>query len=37
MIGDTLWHLEGPDLPAGAKVRIVSFQDATLLVERAES
>ncbi len=35
-LGDTLWRVEGPDLPAGASVRIVSFDDATLLVEAAE-
>jgi membrane protein implicated in regulation of membrane protease activity len=34
-IGDTLWHVEGPDLPAGAAVRIVSYTDALLLVEPA--
>jgi membrane protein implicated in regulation of membrane protease activity len=35
-IGDTLWHVEGPDLPAGARIHVVSFLDATLLVEPAE-
>lgn len=32
-IGDTLWHVEGPDLPAGASVRVVSYEGTTLLVE----
>ncbi len=36
-IGDTLWHIEGADIPAGAKVRIVSYDDSTLLVEPANS
>jgi membrane protein implicated in regulation of membrane protease activity len=32
-IGDTLWHVEGPDLPAGVSVRVVSYEGTTLLVE----
>ncbi|HEX7969937.1 MAG TPA: NfeD family protein [Stellaceae bacterium] len=35
-LGDTLWRVEGPDLPAGTSVRIVSFDEATLLVEAAD-
>jgi membrane protein implicated in regulation of membrane protease activity len=35
-LGDTLWHVEGPDLPAGKNVRIVSYHGSTLLVEEAE-
>jgi inner membrane protein len=35
-IGDTLWRVEGPDLPAGAAVRVVSFDDTTLIVEAAD-
>ena len=33
-IGDTLWMAEGPDLPAGAEVRITSARGAVLKVER---
>ena len=32
-IGDTMWRIEGPDLPAGAKVRVHEVRGATLLVE----
>jgi inner membrane protein len=32
-IGDTLWGVEGPELPAGATVRVVSFDNAMLIVE----
>jgi membrane protein implicated in regulation of membrane protease activity len=35
-VGDTLWHVEGPDLPAGAAVRVVSYTEAVLLVEPAD-
>ncbi|MDR3499347.1 MAG: NfeD family protein [Parvibaculum sp.] len=34
-IGDTLWLAEGPDLPAGATVRVVRGDGAVLVVEAA--
>lgn len=30
------WQLAGPDLPAGARVRVVSVEGETLIVEAAE-
>lgn len=30
---DTLWQVEGPDLPAGTTVRVVGTRDMRLLVE----
>ena len=33
-VGDTLWSVEGPDVPAGAEVRIVSARGTLLCVER---
>ena len=35
-LGDTLWMAEGPDLPAGATVRILSAKATVLVVEPAE-
>ena len=32
-IGDTLWRVAGPDLPIGAKVRVVSTAGMELMVE----
>jgi membrane protein implicated in regulation of membrane protease activity len=32
-VGDSVWRVNGPDLPAGAKVRILSVDGATLVVE----
>lgn len=32
-IGDTIWIVSGPDLPAGAKVRVVGSQGSGLRVE----
>ena len=32
-LGDTLWRVSGPDLPVGAQVRVVSVQDAELVVK----
>jgi hypothetical protein len=32
-LGDTLWRVSGPDLPAGHKVRIVGSSGAVLAVE----
>jgi hypothetical protein len=35
-IDDTLWSVEGPDLPAGARVTVKEVRGLTLLVEKAE-
>lgn len=35
--GDTLWRVSGPDLPAGAEVRVVDVRGATLVVEPAHA
>ncbi len=35
-VGDSVWRAEGPDLPAGARVRVVAVSGAILKVERAE-
>ena len=32
-LGDTIWRVSGPDLPEGAKVRVVGSRAETLLVE----
>lgn len=34
-IGDTLWMAEGPDVPAGAEVRVTAANGPVLKVERA--
>ena len=34
-LGDTLWRIAGPDLPAGRRVRIVAAEGALLRVEPA--
>jgi inner membrane protein len=34
-VGDTVWKVRGPDLPAGERVRVVGVDGAVLLVERA--
>lgn len=31
-IDDTLWRIDGPDLPAGSRVRVESMNGATLVV-----
>ena len=31
-LGDTLWRVTGPDLPAGARVKVVSVNDLELVV-----
>lgn len=33
-VGDTLWPAEGPDLPAGAEVRVTAAKGTVLQVER---
>ncbi len=35
-VGDTLWTAIGPDLPAGARVRVTGVRGTALLVEREE-
>jgi membrane protein implicated in regulation of membrane protease activity len=35
-MGDTVWPVTGPDLPAGARVKVVSSDGITLAVEKAE-
>lgn len=32
-IGDSWWSVEGPEMPAGAKVRIIAVRGAVLVVE----
>lgn len=32
-LGDTIWRISGPDLPAGHRIRIVGSEGAVLLVE----
>jgi membrane protein implicated in regulation of membrane protease activity len=34
-VGDTLWSAEGPDLAAGARVRVTSVKGTVLVVESA--
>ena len=34
-LGDTLWRVSGPDLPAGTRVRVTTAQNAQLVVEAA--
>jgi membrane protein implicated in regulation of membrane protease activity len=33
-LGDTVWAIKGPDLPAGTQVVVVGMDGATLVVER---
>ena len=33
VLGDTVWRVSGPDLPAGQRVRIVGYEGAVLKVE----
>ena len=33
-LGDTVWAIKGPDLPAGAQVVVVGMDGATLVVQR---
>lgn len=35
-IGDAFWTVQGPDLPAGAQVRVVSTDGTVLAVEAAD-
>lgn len=34
-LGDTLWRVTGPDLPAGARVRVIEAEGGRLTVEEA--
>jgi inner membrane protein len=34
-VGDTLWQVEGPDLPCGTEVKVAAAKATVLLVERA--
>ena len=34
-VGDTLWQAEGPDCPAGARVKVTATRGTVLVVERA--
>lgn len=34
-LGDTVWRVSGPDLPAGTRVRVVSARGGDLVVEAA--
>jgi membrane protein implicated in regulation of membrane protease activity len=35
-VGDTLWRADGPDLPAGARVKVIGVSGNVLKVEQAE-
>ena len=32
-LGDTIWRISGPDMPAGQRIRIIGSEGAVLLVE----
>ena len=34
-VGDSVWRVEGPDLPAGTRVRVTAAEGAILRVEKA--
>jgi len=34
-LGDTLWRVKGPDLPAGSRVRVTGVEDTRLVVAEA--
>ncbi len=34
-LGDTLWRVSGPDLPVGARVRVIAAENGELAVEPA--
>lgn len=36
-VGDSSWRIEGPDAPAGARIRVLRVDGATLAVTPAES
>jgi membrane protein implicated in regulation of membrane protease activity len=35
-VGDSMWAVRGPDLPAGARIRVTAVEGAILVVERAD-
>lgn len=35
-IGDTVWRIQGPDLEAGSKVKVVAVKATTLIVEKVD-
>ncbi len=35
-VGDSLWKVEGPDLPQGEKVKVVAAKGTRLVVEKAD-
>ena len=35
-LGDTIWRVVGPDLPAGSKVKVVDIENGTLKVEAVD-
>ncbi len=35
--GDTIWHAEGEDVPAGSKVKVVGVDGTALVVERLDA
>lgn len=36
-VGDTIWHAEGVDVPAGKRVKVVGVDGTALVVERADA
>jgi membrane protein implicated in regulation of membrane protease activity len=34
-VGDTVWQAEGPDTPAGSRVKVTAARGTVLVVERA--
>jgi len=34
-VGDTVWQAEGPDAPAGSRVKVTAARGTVLVVERA--
>jgi membrane protein implicated in regulation of membrane protease activity len=34
-VGDSVWRAEGPDLPAGDRVKVIGVDGAALKVEKA--
>ena len=35
-VADSMWNVKGPDMPAGANVRVTGLDGATLVVERVD-
>jgi hypothetical protein len=36
-VGDSVWQAEGPDAPAGARVKVTGTRGTVLVVERASA